>query len=293
MINMKYISILILISLFLIIPVLSCKRQSKPDVNILFLHHSTGNLIWRGTTELSLLTRAARKLNDRLGDIIGKQPELPVMFNDYKKSGGKNYLIEELSFPKAEPYGWKNYPYDYFNIWVKHSGSVKYMEEPTLEILTQQYQVVIFKHCFPVCSIEEPTDSADVNSEKKTIPNYKLQYMALRDKLHEFPETKFILFTGAARVKQSISEAEALRSAEFFSWVKDEWDLQDDNIYIWDLYALQTENTLYFKDEYAASPSNSHPNKEFAGKVVKLLFNRIIDVIENDGTGTNIMGEPR
>ena len=48
---------------------------------------------------------------------------------------------------------------------------------------------------------------------------------------------------------------------------------------------------LYFKHDYAASINDSHPNKDFAGRAVKLLFNRIIDIIENDGRNTQISGE--
>ncbi len=48
---------------------------------------------------------------------------------------------------------------------------------------------------------------------------------------------------------------------------------------------LETEGGLYLKEEYATSPNDSHPNGEFASKAAQLIFNRIIDVIENDGTG--------
>ena len=196
-----------------------------------------------------------------------------------------------MEFPKEAPYGWNNFPYDYYNIWVKNAGDKPFMEEPTLEMLTKEFQIVIFKHCFPVSNIQEDLDSADINSDVKTISNYKLQYIALRDKLHEFPDTKFILFTGAAQVKSNISEDEAKRAREFFRWVTDEWDLPDDNIYLWDLYKLETEGDLYLKEKYSLNPNNSHPNKDFAGKVVILLFNRILDVIENNGTRTHLTGE--
>ncbi|MCK5765518.1 MAG: hypothetical protein KAH26_06030, partial [Bacteroidales bacterium] len=111
------------------------------------------------------------------------------------------------------------------------------------------------------------------------------------DKLHEFPDTKFIIWTGAAQVEAVISGDKALRAKEFFGWVTDQWDLPGDNIYIWDLYSLQTEGGLYFKDEYAVSLRDSHPNEEFAGRVVNLLFNRIIDVIDNNGNGTLLNGK--
>jgi hypothetical protein len=277
--------------LLIIVPLQSCKQKGKTsDMNIIFLHHSTGGVIWQGE-KASILTRAARKISTGFGDVIAGKAKLPLLFEKYNEENNKNYLIKEMIFPKESPYGWHNYPYDYYDIWVKHAGNEPYMEEPTLEILTKQYQVVLFKHCYPVSNIQADKDSADINSDYKSIPNYKLQYLALRDKLHEFPDTKFILWTGAAQVKSGVSEDEALRASEFFTWVKDEWDLPGDNIHIWDLYSLETEGGLYFKEEYATSSNDSHPNTEFAAKAVQLVFNRIIDVIENDGTRTNLTGE--
>lgn len=248
----------------------------KPDLNIIFLHHSTGEVIWNGNTNSK---------TDRVS--------IPILFKKYNAEHNKKYAVKEMIFPKEKPYGWHNYPFDYYNIWVKNGGDKPYMEEPTLEMLTKEYQVIIFKHCFPVCNISANQDSADINSNSQTVANYRLQYLALRDKLHLFPETKFIVFTGAALIKHYLSEEEALRAKEFFTWVTNEWDLPDDNIYIWDLYSLQTEGTLYFKDEYAVSPTNSHPHEAFAGKVDYLLFNRIIDVIENNGTRTILTGEAK
>ena len=207
------------------------------------------------------------------------------------KKKNRNYSIREIEFPKSKPYGWNNYPYDYYNIWVKNAGEDPFLEEPTLESLLKKYQIIIFKHCFPVSNIQADIITPDINSEIKTISNYKLQYSALRDKLHEFPDTKFILFTGAVQVKSQVTEDEAVRTKEFFSWVVNEWDLPCDNIYLWDLYSLETEGGLYFKDDYAVSPTDSHPSKYFAGRVVKLLFNRIIDVIENNGNNTQLSGE--
>jgi len=277
--------------LIMMITLSSCREEEKSsDMNIIFLHHSTGDVIWKGR-EPSIVTRIAGKISYRLAKIFDTRARLPLLFKKYNKKYQKNYLIKELAFPKAEPYGWKNNPYDYYNIWVKNAGNEPFMEEPTLEMLTKDYQTIVFKHCSPVCNIQADQDSADINSEFPTISNYKLQYTALRDKLHNFPDTKFILFTGAALVKSNVSEDEARRAKEFFGWVTDDWDMPGDNIYLWDLYSLQTEGGLYFRDEYAVSPVDDHPNFEFAGRVVELLFDRIIDIIENGGCGTQLTGE--
>ena len=248
---------------------ISCGQGSKsPYMNILFLHHSTGGVIWKGGGH-----------------------SLKQFFKEFNQEYDTNYAISEKAFPKQSPYGWNNYPFDYYNIWVKNAGEEPFMKESTLEMLTKEYQLIMFKHCFPVSDIQADLDIPDINSDIKTLAHYKLQYLALRDKLHEFPDTKFILWTGAALVEAVTSEEKALRAKEFFEWVTDEWDVPGDNIYIWDFYSLQTEGDLYFKEQYAVSSRDSHPNDEFAGRVVPLLFNRIIDVIDNNGNKTLPSGE--
>jgi hypothetical protein len=269
----------------------SCERQDKsPDFKMIFLHHSTGFNIWSGNQS---------SLNRRIGKVIGKitgrykvRTGVPLLLEKYNKINYTAYSLEERAFPAAEPYGWHNYPYDYYNIWVRNAGNSPYQEEPTLEILTKEYQVVIFKHCFPVSNIMPDKDTADIDSDYKSLRNYKLQYLALREKLHQFPDTKFIVWTGAVQVKSQISEQEAVRSKEFFEWVIKTWDIPDDNIYIWDFYGLQTEGQLYFQEKYASSETDSHPNKTFSGIASGLFFARLMDIVISKGKHTTLKGEP-
>ncbi|MBN2289157.1 MAG: hypothetical protein JXQ83_07475 [Candidatus Glassbacteria bacterium] len=223
----------------------------------MFLHHSTGNNIWKGG--------------------------VPQWFENYNSGNGTDYRVEERAYPSGEPYPWKNYPYDYWNIWVEHAGQEPFMEEPTLEILCGQYDVIVFKHCYPVSNILEDTGTPDIASEDKRIENYKLQYEALKTKLRSFPEKKFIVWTGAALVRDNTTEEKALRAGEFFDWVVKVWDEPGDNIFIWDLYQLETEGGLYLKNEYAEAPDNSHPNSAFSQQAAPLFARRIVDVIEGRG----------
>ncbi len=180
----------------------SCKQKEKTsDMNIT-IHSSQYR--WCNLAReksLQLLQGQHEKSVQSWQKQLADKAKLPSLFEKYNKENNKNYLIKEMTFPKASPYGWHNYPYDYYDIWVKNAGNQPYMEEPTLEMLTKQYQVIIFKHCYPVSNIQADKDSADINSDYKSMANYKLQYAALRDKLHEFPGTKFIVWTGAAQVK--------------------------------------------------------------------------------------------
>jgi hypothetical protein len=235
---------------------------------IVFLHHSTGEAVWKGATN-----RYIYKLKGK-GDV-------QKFFSTYNRKNKTSYDISAINSPKSSPYGWKNYPYDYYNIWVKNAGAAPFMEEPTLEILTKQYDVIIFKHCFPVSRINADTGSPDINSDVKSIENYKLQYDALKRKMHEFPRNKFIVWTPAANTKLKSKEDEALRTRDFYNWIVNDWDEKGDNIFIWDFYNYETEGGLYLTDSNAHSPDNSHPGVEFSAKTALLFGQFIVDVIES------------
>jgi hypothetical protein len=245
--------------------------HEEDSMKIVFLHHSTGERIWNAG--------------------------VPQWFEKYNSYNNTAFKIEERIFPRRTPYGWNNYPYDYWNIWVNHAGNEPFMGEPTLEILTKEYDLIIFKHCFPVSNILADTGAPDVRSQDKRAENYILYYEALKEKMREFPETKFLLWTGPPVVectslryriasfikRRDICREQAERAKDFFDWVRTEWDEPGDNIHLWDYYALSTEGGLYLKREYAESSSDSHPNSVFAERAARELCRRIVDVLEGRG----------
>ncbi len=262
----KTMKLLVFISLTLFIT--GCESNNKSMAKAIFLHHSTGEAIWKGKTN-----RYIYRLTGK-GDV---QKYLAA----HNRKNRTDYEVSAINFPKSTPYGWNNYPYDYYNIWVKNEGQKPYMEEPTLEMLTKDYDIVIFKHCFPVSRIVPDTGSPDINSDVKSIENYKLQYDALKQKMHKFPGKKFIVWSPAANTKNKSQEDEALRTREFYNWMVNVWDEKGDNIFIWDFYNYETEGGLYLTDKNAHSPDNSHPGIEFSAKAARLFGQFIIDVIES------------
>ena len=224
------------------------------DARIVLLHHSTGRCVWNGG--------------------------VPEWFQRYNTDNGTNYRISEMDFPKKEPYGWRNYPYDYWNIWVNHAGDEPFMEQPTLEMLTKNYDVIVFKHCFPVSAILPDTGAGDVADEEKRLENYKLQYEALKAKLRQLPDTRFVVWTAAALVADRTDEDQGLRTRQFASWVKDKWCTDSDNISVWDFYEVETDGGLFLKDEYSAKPGNSHPNEQFCRKAAPLLCEAIVSAVQ-------------
>jgi hypothetical protein len=229
-------------------------KPMSRSAKVIFLHHSTGGVIWNGGVETTIA--------------------------NYNTNHGTNYSITQIEFPKSSPYGWNNYPYDYWNIWVNHAGASAYKKEPTLEMLTQTYDVIVWKHCFPVSNIVADTGFPEITSSVKSEENYKLQYNALKLKMHEFPNKRFIVWTGAALVESATNTAEAERAKDFANWVKTTWNEPGDNIYVWDFRDLETGGGLYLLPKNAESTSDSHPNPTFAAYAAPLLGQRIIDVIE-------------
>jgi len=258
----------IFLTILFVILLTGCSKNSEPMKKIVFLHHSTGYSIWAGNTN-----RYIYKITGQ-GDVL----------KYFKKHNSKNrtgYEISDRFFPQKEPYGWNNYPFDYYNIWVKNAGVRPYLEEPTLEILTADFDVIIFKHCFPVSNIEEDSGFPDIESPAKRIENYRMQYDALKAKMHQFPENKFIVWTPAVNIQNRMSGDEAIRTRKFRDWVVNEWDEKGDNIFVWDFYELETEGGLYLAEKNAYSPDNSHPGKEFSAMVAPLFSKFVIDVIES------------
>jgi hypothetical protein len=239
-------------------------------IRVAYLHHSTGGNIWGGG--------------------------VPEFFAAYNTAHGTKYQIDEITYPAAPAagymsstgYPWANYPYDYWNLWVNHTGSSQDRGELNLDQIAANYDVIMFKHCFPVSNIEADGVTSSVSSSTQTVANYKLQYAALMTRMKQFPTKKFVVWTGASLIASANDAASAQRAEDFFSWVKGTWDQKGDNIFVWDFRQWETDGTLYMKDAYASG--DSHPNSTFSARVAPCISQRIIDVIEGRGDTGSILG---
>lgn len=234
---------------------------------ILLLHHSTGGIV--------------------------VDNGVPRLFDEYNRANGSRHTFTARVYPKGNPYPWENYPYDFWNIWVQHAGPQPYREEDTLEILTRSYDVIVWKHCFPVSAVGPDTGSPDVTSRGKSSENYRLQYEALKTKMHSFPRTMFIVWTGAALTLSATDPETATRAKAFFDWVKNTWDEKGDNIYVWDFRSLETRGGLYLAPDYAnaAKPNDSHPNEQFGALAASKFVRRVLHVVEGRGDTTSLTGD--
>lgn len=246
----------------------SFTTQAPPPtstVRILYLHHSTGGVVWNGGAHT-----------------------VPKEVDAYNTANGTHYTITELAYP-TNGYPWENYPYDYWNLWVNHAGTSTALGEPNLDMLAQNYDVIVFKHCFPVSGIGADSGAASVSSSTKSLQNYYLQYAALKTRMLQFPGKKFLVWTGAALRESETTPEQAARAKTFFDWVKASWDQPGDNIFVWDFYSLETEGTLYLT--VANASTDSHPNSAFADRVAPYFVKRLVDVIEGRGDSGSITGQ--
>lgn len=242
---------------------------------VIFLHHSTGRLIYN---------------DGHVADSI----------QAYNEKNGTNYHIKEKNFP-YKPYEWLNYPYDYWNIWLngyceQYKGEKGYSNVKCLEDLCLEYDVITLKHCYPGADILKDTGNPDISGDRKSLENYKLQYRVLRDKFQEFPDNDFIVWTLVPRHRLDANSPEnAPRAKKFVDWVKDEWLTEEgktyDNIHIFDYFSLAAEQNISpnpirvpycLKYEYERSHDNkdSHPNKLASKEIGTEFYKFIINVLK-------------
>jgi hypothetical protein len=245
--------------------------------NIIFLHHSTGAGVYNGGNGL------------------------PQWFTDYNTHHSSSYVISELSYPDY-PYEWANYPYDYWNLWV-NTGQCNNTNEGIrcLDWFTSNYNVIIFKHCFPGAGIVADIGSPDVTSSIKSIENYKLQYRALRALMDSYPNNKFIIWTLAPLHRNATDTESSARAREFVNWVKNDWLTEDSkthpNIYVFDFFGYTAEsnpapargkvNCLKYDYESDHGGDDSHPNETANSTIMPIFGQFIVDVIKNNVTYVN------
>jgi hypothetical protein len=239
-------------------------------VRIAYLHHSTGGVIWGGG--------------------------IPAAITAWNSAHGTDYRITSITYPDtgrngSNSYPWNNYPYDYWNLWVNHQGASRDRNEANLDDLAAAYDVIVLKHCYPVSGIGADGATASVSSESKTLANYRLQYAALKARMRQLANKRFLVWTGPALVASATNAADAQRAVDFAAWVKGTWDEAGDNIYVWDFRQLETGGGLYLPGTYSASAGDSHPNATLAARAAPLAARRIIDVIEGRGDTGSLTGE--
>jgi len=237
-------------AVFLLVLLLPNIALSGTTEKIIFLHHSTGAGVYNYPDK-----------------------GVATWFDEYNATNETSYVISERGYPTGS-YPWNNYPYDYWNLWINGVCDSNESTTECMTTLTQNHDVIIYKHCYPGAAIQADTGSPDVSSSRKSLENYKLQYRALLAMMDSYPDTKFIVWTLAPLHRLATSETTAARAAEFVDWVKTDFLTEDGNphpnIFIFDFWGHVAEtnptptqgetNCLKYDYERSHSSNDSHPN---------------------------------
>lgn len=201
------------------------------------------------------------------------------------------YVSTARTYP-ASPYGQSNMPHDYWKIWVENAGTLKYLGQESLELMAPDHQLLSWKHDSKVNDLEADSGQPAPEQSRRALENYKLQYEALKSKMHEFPATRFLVWTGTPRADEESTAEEGARLKAFRDWAIDTWDETGDNIFVFDFWTLATAGALSLKPEHARYPGLSEIHPGFAMCVAPLYVQRVVDVLEGYGDTSPLTGGP-
>lgn len=215
------------------------------SLSMVWLHHSTGDLLLRGG-----LLDALKADGVRFYDI------------NYEEAPVDGYVIGDHTdvpdWPKT--FGTPKY-FDVVKTWELPAGK-------------KHHDVVMFKSCFP---------NSDITSDGM-LEAYKRHFNDLLATFRGNPDILFIGMSTPPLVKAQTSPAAAQRARAWATWVATEYARDVRNVKIFDLFdALAVApngpdaNTL--ASQFAVSGKDSHPSPEGARAVVRLFipwFNRAV-----------------
>jgi hypothetical protein len=219
-------------------------------MKVLFIHHSTGGLLPRFGRIRELLAKAAP--NIEFWDHGYNLSCLPILFrtglSDAKgKMTGKDFHIVISN----------NSPREYADIFSRNS------DDQTLSQILN-FDVVIFKNCFPTSKIE--------TTEK--LEKYKAYYRKIFQAVGKYPST-FIAFTPPPLRREMTNATESANARALATWMENEGARRAKNCFVFNFFDLladkEGDNKNMLKREYCSFiPFDSHPNiraNREAGKI--------------------------
>lgn len=202
------------------------------SIDIFFLHHSTGNNVYRYPDE-----------------------GVPGWISGYNDEHGTNLSISDNWYPSSG-----NMPYHYYNEWLKDDTAHNRFNN-----LIQNYDVIIMKHCYPASDVNPDLSSPNPGSSYQSLENYKAFYRLLRDEFDQHQDKRFIVWTLPPLHRNATNAGDAERATEFSQWLMTDFLNEDgphENIFTWDFRGYVTGEDDFLKYEYERSHTgtDSHPN---------------------------------
>ena len=214
---------------------------------VIFLHHSCGaNLIEQG-------------------DVRARLTALGYEFDDHGYNGDGLVLADGT---------WTGRNFDVPDDNTNPDGYAAIFAQPlhdppdnTFSYL-MQYDIIVFKSCFPVSNIESDEQLAE----------YKGYYLSIRERMDQYPNKVFIIVTQPPEIPADTSPQAAARARAFTNWLaSDEYLSGHPNVFTFNFFHLLADPATHMlRSEYRTDPSDAHPN-EPANRTIAPLFVDFVD----------------
>jgi hypothetical protein len=138
-----------------------------------------------------------------------------------------------------------------------------------------QYDVIAFKSCFPTSNIYSDEHLAELKS----------YYLAMRDRMDQYPNKIFIVVTQPPQVPGASDAAEAERARALVNWLASDEFLGDhSNVFTFDFFGYLAGSDDFLRSEYRYDDYDGHPN-ERANREIGPAFVAFIDQVVHSYEG--------
>jgi hypothetical protein len=142
-----------------------------------------------------------------------------------------------------------------------------------------QYDVIVFKSCFPVSNIESD----------EQLDEYRSYYLSIRHRMDQYPDKIFVVVTQPPEVPADSTPEAAARARSFANWLLSEEYLSGhSNVFVFDFFGQLAGGDNFLKPEYRTDEYDAHPN-ELANRTIGPLFVSFL----NDAISSHSAGAPR
>ncbi len=244
------------IVLVLLVP-LPVSAQNDQPVQILFMHHSTGQgLIWQGGIREGFTALGYEFWDHGYNDEGVVDPTGTYL--------GVNW---DVPGDNTDPDGW----------YAIFSQPVTDPPSNTFSFMLQA-DVILFKSCFPTSNIDG----------EARLEQYKEYYLSIRDVMDQHPDKLFVLFTPPPLVPNETSSDNAGRAQRWAEYLtSDDYLTGHPNVVVFDFFSLLADEHGFLRADYRADEWDSHPN-DIANAAIGPILVEFVDQAFRDF----VPGEP-
>jgi MYXO-CTERM domain-containing protein len=145
-----------------------------------------------------------------------------------------------------------------------------------------QYDVIIFKSCFP---------NSNIGSDEQ-LAEFQSYYLSMRDRMDQYPDKLFIVVTQPPQVPGASDQDEARRARALADWLaSDEFLAGHPNVFTFDFFGLLAGEDNFLRAEYRVDDYDAHPN-DIANQEIGPLFVDFVDQAIQSYVGEGPRPEP-